>query len=322
MTNRNRKEEVLHYINTHVPVAYVEDTVEKMLEKIRKSDWEETLYIFITDAQNHLKGYFAFHELLKSAPDKKVTELMQPCHAVGIHHSLEYIATHAIFRNISAVPVIDEQEHFLGVIPSQTIIETLRKEHIEDMHKLAGISKESTHARKSVAEPPLRSLKHRLPWLLIGLSGSFLSSYLMADYEHMLRSYITLSFFVPGIVYLADAIGTQTETLVIRGLSLSRISIYKMIYTELRTGLMIGLILGVLSIPVAMLIAQDIQIALIVGGSIIAAGTLATSVGLILPWILHHFGIDPAFGSGPLATIIQDILSILIFLMLAKSVLG
>lgn len=138
----------------------------------------------------------------------------------------------------------------------------------------------------------------------------------------MLNRFITLSFFVPGIVYLADAIGTQTETLVIRGLSLSHMSIYKLLYTEIRTGMLIGLILGMLSIPIAILITQDVRVALIVSGSIIAAGTVATSIGLVLPWVLQRFGIDPAFGSGPLATIIQDILSILIYLMIAKAVLG
>ncbi|MEK6480631.1 magnesium transporter [Catalinimonas sp. 4WD22] len=317
-----KNEKPIASINSRVPVVSLEDTIEKTLGEVRNSDWEEIQYIFVTDTQNHLKGYFTFNKLLKSAADQKAVDMMQPCFAVKIHHSLEYIATHAISQNISTVPVIDEQEHFIGIIPAQIIIETLRKEHIEDMHKLAGIRKESSHARKVIGEPPLRSLRHRLPWLLIGLAGSFISTYLMADYESILRNYISLSFFVPGIVYLADAIGTQTETLVIRGLSLSRVKIQKMIYTELRTGTLIGIILGILSLPVSLYISQNIQIAWIVSVSVVAAGTVATSVGLLLPWTLQRFGLDPAFGSGPLATIMQDILSILIYLMIANALMG
>jgi magnesium transporter len=195
----------------------------------------------------------------------------------------------------------------LGILSAQVIIETLRKEHIEDMHKMASIRSETTSANKAISEPPIRSVWHRLPWLLAGLTGSFLATFIMAKYEMVLNNNISLAFFIPGIVYLADAIGTQTETIVIRGLSLSWVTFKKLLLRELMTGVMIGLILGLLSVPAALLGGFDFKTSIVVGTSILVAGTLATTIGLLLPWLLQRWGKDPAFGSGPLATIIQDI---------------
>jgi magnesium transporter len=216
------KEELFDYITKRIPVADIKDTVGDILKKFKENDWNETQYIFVTDEFNHLKGYFEFHKLLKCDSNVMTIDLMQPCHPVNVnHHTLEYIASHAIHKSISAVPVINDHDVFLGIIPSQIIMETLRSEHIDDLLKIAGIQKETVLAREAVEEPPIRSARHRLPWLLVGLAGTFISTFLMAGHEDMLNRYITLSFFVPGVVYLADAIGTQTETIVIRGLSLS-----------------------------------------------------------------------------------------------------
>jgi len=310
------------YITKRVPVISPGDTAAQAMKKISESDCYETQYVFAEDENKCLKGYFEFYKLLKCSASDKVISFVKPCCTVGANHTLEYVASHAIRQNISAVAVTDEKGRFLGIIPPGTIIETLRREHIEDIHKIAGIRKETAIAREAIEEPPVRSARHRLPWLLVGLAGSFISTFLMAGFENMLNTYIALSFFIPGIVYLADAIGTQTETIVIRGLSLSRANISRVLRLEIGTGMLIGLVLGLLSLPVAAFIVHDFRIALVVCASIFAAGTVATSIGLILPWLLHRFKIDPAFGSGPLATIIQDILSITIYLLMAKAVLG
>jgi magnesium transporter len=210
----------------------------------------------------------------------------------------------------------------VGIILPKTIIETLRKDHIEDMHRMAGIRKEAVNASKAITEPPTRSVWHRLPWLLVGLVGSFLATFIMSNYEETLNANIALAFFIPGIVYLADAIGTQTETIVIRGLSLSWTTFKKILRREFITGFLIGLILGVISLPVIILGGFEPMIAVVVAISITVAGTLSTTIGLLLPWIILRLGKDPAFGSGPLATIIQDVLSILVYLLVATTMLS
>jgi len=133
-----------------------------------------------------------------------------------------------------------------------------------------------------------------------------------------LETRVAVAFFVPGIVYLADAIGTQTEAIAVRGLSLSHNSINRLLQGELRTGLLIGLCLGVLSFPLVLVGIGDVRLALAVALAILTAGGVATSVGLLLPWLLYQAGKDPAFGSGPVATIIQDVLSLLIYFVIVQ----
>jgi magnesium transporter len=136
----------------------------------------------------------------------------------------------------------------------------------------------------------------------------------MASFEATFAGNVKLAFFVPAIVYLADAIGTQTEAVAVRGLSLSHRPFPELLRGETAAGALIGLVLAVsvfLGVGAAF---QDVRLAAVVALAILAAGTIAATVGLTLPWILSRWGLDPAFGSGPLATIIQDVLSILIYL--------
>jgi magnesium transporter len=316
------KSNLNEYLTTRVPISRLGDSAGHVFEKIKKDAFDYSQHIFVTDQQNHLKGCIELILLLKSDPSIIIDTLFVPYHNISINKSIEYAANFAIHHKTSFIPVINDENVFMGIIPPQVIINTLRKEHIDDLHKIAGIRKESSIAGRAVTEPPTRSVRHRLPWLLVGLSGSFLATYIMSGYEEMLNRNISLSFFIPGIVYLADAIGTQTETIVIRGLSLTWTTFKKNLIKELLTGLLIGIILGLLSLTVAFLGGFDLRISLVVGISIIISGMLATTIGLILPWLLRRFGKDPAFGSGPLATIIQDILSILVYLLIAKNILS
>jgi magnesium transporter len=130
--------------------------------------------------------------------------------------------------------------------------------------------------------------------------------------QSRLQETLILAFFLPGIVYLADAVGTQTETVVIRGLSVG-VRIGRIMVRELLAGFGIGLTLALVAVPVVLWRWGAADVALALGLSIFAACSIATVVAMALPWILDRFDMDPAFGSGPLATVIQDLLSIVIF---------
>ena len=125
--------------------------------------------------------------------------------------------------------------------------------------------------------------------------------------------------FPPGVVYLADAVGTQTETLVVRGLSLG-LQLPRMLRKEGPTGLGIGVILAGVFFAVALW--GHAQTLGVVAFALFAASAVASVVAFLLPWLLDRAGVDPAFGAGPLATVIQDLLSIVIYLWVALAVLG
>jgi len=306
-------------ILTSVIIARGEATVGDILNKIKSDHFEYLNQIFVTDRDKHLIGSVELSSLLTHDPSTRLEQIACPSYPIDNTLSLEYAANHAISKGISAVPVVNEKAVLMGVLPEQTIIETLRKEHIDDIHKIAGIRKEITNARIAITEPPTKSVWHRLPWLLVGLSGSIFATFIISRYESVLGNNISLTFFIPGIVYLADAIGTQTETIVIRGLSLSWATFRQILKKEFFTGALIGLAFGLLSFAVILLTGFTITIAITVATSIFAAGMVATTIGLFLPFLLTKFGKDPAYGSGPLATVVQDIMGIIIYLMIAEA---
>ena len=134
----------------------------------------------------------------------------------------------------------------------------------------------------------------------------------MAAFESTLRAQIAVAFFIPAIVYLADAIGTQSEAIAVRGLSLTRAGIGHLLAGELRTGMLLGAVLGLLSfLPIWFFFGA--RLAGAVSSAIFAAGAVAAALGLLLPWWLARAGRDPALGSGPVATVIQDVVSLLVY---------
>ena len=164
-----------------------------------------------------------------------------------------------------------------------------------------------------------RRLWHRLPWLILGLIGAMASAVLVGAFEEQLESQVLLAFFLPGVIYMADAVGTQTETILIRGLRRT-FACPSVIRGELVTGLVIGLLIGILFFPFALIGWGDEGVALGVSLALFASCSLAPSAATALPWIIQRLGADPAFGSGPLATIIQDLLSIAVYLAIAAPI--
>jgi Mg/Co/Ni transporter MgtE len=148
--------------------------------------------------------------------------------------------------------------------------------------------------------------------LLIGVVGALFAADVVGAFEGQLERNLLLAFFVPSIVYLADAVGTQTETLVVRGLSVG-IALRKVVFREILTGLFLGLVLSLAIFPFILWRWGATDVAVSVSISLLAASTLATVIAMALPWVFHRLAKDPAFGSGPLATVIQDILSVSIY---------
>lgn len=232
----------------------------------------------------------------------------------------EHVADAAIRSGACSVAVVDSQDRFVGAVPSLALLEILRREHVEDLHRLSGIQREQSRERSALEAPPTRRARHRLPWLLFGLAGSMLAAVVVSRFERVLERRLAVAFFVPTIVYLADAIGTQTEAIVVRGLSLSRLPLRRLLADELRTGLLIGATLAAGTFPAVAIAFNDVRLALAVSTAVLAAGGAATTIGLLLPWLLQKAGSDPALGSGPVATIVQDVLSLLIYFGIANVV--
>jgi magnesium transporter len=312
-------ETAAQYLVPRVPFAFAQDSVGSTLASLPGNAFDSIEAVYVTDSQGHLWGLIRLLDLLRAPRDKTLGEVMtaQPP-MVNPHEDQERVAGLAVQYGLTDVPVVDMQGRLLGVVPAQALIGILRREHIEDLDRLAGIQRENSHAHHALEAAPTRRAGDRLPWLLVGLIGSILATFVVSRFEQVLATRVFVSFFVPGIVYLADAIGTQTEAIVVRGLSFNHSSLPKLLTGEIWTGLLIGLALGGLSFPLVLAAFGNLKLASAVALAILTAGGIATTVGLLFPWLLFRAGKDPAFGSGPVATIIQDVLTLLIYFIIIQ----
>ncbi len=302
------------HVAAHSVLARCGDTAHALRQQIRqqaRSDWE---LVCVIGDDACLIGTLTAAELLLLPDDAVMGAMAQPEQARVLSSTdQEKMASIALHHKVAAMPVVDAAGHLVGVVGSTTLMSILRREHVEDLHRLAGITRESADARNALEEAPLRRARHRLPWLVVGLGGSMVATFIVARFETALTAKPELAFFVPGLVYLADAIGTQSEAVAVRGLSLSHLGIGRLIGSELRTGLLIGVVLALLAFPMIWLVFGEPRLAAAVTLALAGASIVASVLGLVLPWLLARTGSDPAYGSGPLATIVQDVLSLLIY---------
>jgi len=307
-------ETAAHYVVAGVPRARPEQTAGEVLATLMHRQYDCVDCLCVVDDQDRLVGVVPFAQLLGAPRERRLKdELQLHCPRVLPDVDQERVASVALHHGLSAVPVVDRKGCLLGVVPSDALMHILRREHVEDLHRLSGLGRETHRAREAIEAPPLRRARHRLPWLLVGLAGSMLATLLVAGFEGALASNVAVAFFIPGLVYLADAIGTQSEAVAVRGLSLSHAGLGQLIGGELRTGLLMGVTLAAIALPVAWLAFGNARLAAAVALALVCAGAVATSIGLFLPWLLGQLGSDPAYGSGPLATIAQDLLTLLIY---------
>ncbi len=166
-----------------------------------------------------------------------------------------------------------------------------------------------------------RLIEHRIPWLVVGLLGGIVTTLIIAGYEEILNADIRLAFFIPIIVYLSDSVGTQTETIYVRVLAFKKIHILKYITKETFVGLGLGLLFGTLLGVFAAYWLGSIAIGLTVGLTTLINLSIAPAIAVAISSFLYRQGTDPALGAGPVATIIQDLLSILVYFLVATIII-
>ncbi|MGZ8696954.1 MAG: magnesium transporter [Gaiellaceae bacterium] len=264
-----------------------------------------------------LVGVVPLETLLAADPGIPVSDLIEAEPAVVLEGTDREVAAARVAQHGGrALAVVDGEGRFKGLVPANQVIAILFEEHEEDMARLGGSLARTSAARMASEEAVPKRLWHRLPWLAVGLGGAMLSAAIVASFEGELQKQVLLAFFVPAVVYMADAVGTQTETVVIRGMSLG-VPIGRIAVREILTGLIIGAFIAVTFFTFAVLIWHDTRVALVVSLALLVSTSTATAVAMSLPYLLARLGLDPAFGSGPLATVIQDLLSIAAYFAIA-----
>ncbi|RMH79647.1 MAG: magnesium transporter [Acidobacteria bacterium] len=294
-----------------VPIAHPEDRVEEIIEKILGKRYASASHIVVLQG-GKLVGIITAEDLFSAKPERKAYEIMdKDPPKVTPETDQEVAAWQALEKDEYAIAVVDHYGYFLGLIPPKTLLKILLKEHQEDLSIMAGIlsyDKPHIYIQSNVGKRVLL----RLPWLVLGLMGGLMAAGVVNVFESELQKQVKLAFFIPTIVYLADAIGTQTEAIVVRSLALKMDMDIAM---EVKTASAIGLSLMLFTLVAIFLLWGDSRLALVVSLAIFVASSVAGLIASLLPILLEKLRLDPAHGSGPLATVIQDIVSIVIYFL-------
>lgn len=315
-------ETAARHMVTRIPTAAPPTTVGAVLAELAGAVFDSVNAVYVVDQTHRLLGVVSLPDLLAAGMQRSMRDVMRGVPpTVPPEEDQELVAAVAIEHGTPEVAVVDADGRLLGVVPSQALLRIQRREHTEDIHRLAGIVAANQQARNALEGGSLPRALQRLPWLLLGLVGSVFATWIVAAFETTLEAKLALAFFVPAIVYLAGAIGTQSVAVAVRGLSISRRPVANLMMGELRTGLIIGVILAVISGLLILVLLGDPALAATIAIALVVAGALSTTSGLMLPWILARLGKDPAYGSGPVATIVQDLLSLLAYFGVASLII-
>ena len=302
-----------------VPLAGSGESAGAVLTRIGGRKYEAPNQVVVLDGEV-FAGLVALKVLVDADPGTPMGQLIASDVPVFAPGASEEAVGRAIVRagHTDAV-VVDGEHRFVGIVPGHLLIARLLTAHDEDLARLGGYLASTRRARAAAEEPIARRLWHRLPWLVVGLAGAMASAVIVGAFEEQLEEAVLLAFFLPAVVYMADAVGTQTETVLIRGFS-AGIRVRDVIVREIATGALIGVFVGAVFYPFALIGWGDEDTALAVGLALFACCAIATSVATFFPSLLQRLGADPAFGSGPLATIVQDLLSIAVYLAIATPI--
>lgn len=310
----DQPETAAFHLVTSIPTATPELPVAVVLEELRGRRFDCADCIFVVDDAGRFSGIVRINDLLAAPPEQRIGAIVEPEHGVAhLDDDQEHIALLAMEKEMIAVPVVDAAGKLAGAVPADALLDILRHEHMEDLQRLAGIQRNADGAERSLTAPIYDRIRRRLPWLVVGLAASAAATAVVALFEETLNANVTVAFFVPALVYIAGAIGTQAVSVAVRALSVIEIGLVGLVRDELVIGLTIGLAMGVLTALPVYAVFGDHRLALALGLAVLGAGTVSAVVGFGLPWGFQRFGFDPALGSGPICTIIQDVASLAIY---------
>lgn len=233
---------VRHYVVTNVPAAGLTQSVAACRALMSTQPFEDASHVFVLDDRHRVAGIIKIGQVLAAPAEKTLSDLITRSggQIVGLETDREDAASRAISAGRSTLAVCDAEGRFFGAVPASALMSILRDEHMEDLHHMAGILGNSEAAQAALTAPPHRRARYRLPWLLIGLSGSAIATAMMAHFEAVLKAKIAVAFFIPAVVYIADAIGTQSEAVAVRGISLTKSDCFRFSLASLRPAFSLG----------------------------------------------------------------------------------
>ena len=307
-------------MTTDIFTLYQNSTCKDALNSLQdQTEAEMVFYLYITDEDDRMVGVASLRALATTQSDTLLKNIMvKRVHSVRPDTDQEEVAQIVAQYNYLAVPVLDEDDHLLGIVTVDDVVDVIREEATEDFLQMAGAGKDREILLKSSWE----NARARLPWLFASWIGGIIAVSIIGIFEDMLENIIALAAFIPVIIGMGGNIGTQSSTIIVRGMATGRIEIgneIKILFKEIRVGLILGGLYGLLLGVFANFRFFDVDplLGFVVGLSIFCSMLIATAVGTFIPLVLRKLDIDPAIATGPFVTTSIDILGVLLYFLIA-----
>ena len=300
-------------------------TIEQALDRIRKIGTDsETIYTcYVLDKDRILKGIIDIKDILLAKEDSLIHDLMETnIISVNTLEDQEEVAKAFDKYDLYALPVVDNENRLVGIITVDDAMDVLQEEVDEDFNKMAAIAPtEDGYFETSI----FKHAKSRIVWLLVLMLSSAITGAIITNYENSFAAVPVLVAFIPMIMGTGGNCGSQSSTLIIRGLATDELElkdVFKILWKEIRVAVIVGVILALVNGLRIFVQYDSLQLAVTIGLSITVTIIMAKSIGCLLPLLAKKLKLDPAIMAAPLISTIVDILSILIFFQIATLIMG
>jgi magnesium transporter len=317
---------LLHYeeytagsiMTTEYIAIHANQTVKSAMQILKNEapKAEMIYYVYVIDEEKRLVGVISLRDLIIAEDDSMISEVMHDrVVSVSVAEDQEEVAKKMRDYNFLALPVVDFQQHLVGIITVDDVMDVMEEEASDDYSKLAAVTDLDRIDRN-----PISAAKKRLPWLIVLLFLGMFTASLIGRFEETLDKMAILAVFIPLIAGMAGNTGTQALAVAVRGIATGEFdkeSKFRLLVREAGTGLITGTTCGLFVMLIVLIWKQDLILGLLVGVSILISLIVATLAGAFVPLFMHRLKVDPAVASGPFITTINDLISIFIYFGLA-----
>lgn len=299
-------------------------TVAETVSELRKiaPDRETISYIYVVDDSRKLVGLMRLKDLFIYHSHSRVRDVMNTdIKQVLATDDVEDVAKVVRDYDLLSVAVVDEDNRLVGIVTHDDVLDLLEEEATEDMYHYGAAGE---HLRY-LPSNPFSLARQRVVWLILLVAVGFISGTIIHRYEAMITSVFALAIFIPVINASGGNAGTQASTVIIRGLATGEVSLsdsLKIFWKEIVVGLSIGVVVAFVGAMRGYLLENNVRLAITVGMAMVSVVTFATVLGAVLPLIFKKLKLDPAVVSGPFIASVLDVVALLIYLEIAKAILG
>jgi magnesium transporter len=304
-------------MNPHVFALNEDMTVGEAITELQSNrDVEMVFYLYVVDERKHLVGVVSLRRLLLVAPETPLKRIMtSDLISARVDMDQEEVARQVAAYNLLAIPVVDEENKLVGIITVDDVIDVIKDEATEDIYRLAGVAGDDR-----AFTPAIESFRKRLPWLAINLVTAFLASAVVLSFSNVIDLLPVLAAFMPIVAGMGGNAGTQTLTVIVRGIALGELTwgnARKALLKEVSVGLANGLVLGLAAALVVFVTQGNPALGAVLGLAMVVNMFVAAAAGTLVPLGLRAANVDPALASSVFITTMTDMFGFFSFLGLA-----